>query len=82
MKIVFVAILSGIIGAFLNANTWPTLHAESQSDVLAQAIHRGDCRVSVGTPFIQGGFQCTRGRVMTGLWNGSLYCSDLEVICP
>jgi hypothetical protein len=81
MKIILVSVLSGVIGAFLTANLITGLHAQNDTETLAQAINRGDCQVSIGTPFIQGGFRCSRGRVMTGLWDGSLYCSDLRVTC-
>ena len=82
MKIILVSVLSGVIGAFLTANLITGLHAENDTELLAQAINRGECRVSVGAPMIQGGFQCRRGEIMTGLWDGSLYCSDLRVTCP
>jgi hypothetical protein len=81
MKIILISVLSGAIGAVLTTNMITGLRAESDTDIIAQAINRDECRVSVGAPLIQVGFQCSRGRVMTGFWDGSLYCSDLRVTC-
>ena len=82
MKIVLASVLSGMIGAFLTANLLTGAHAQNDTETLAQAIKTGQCQVYVGTPFLQGGYQCFGNRIMTGLWNGSLYCSDLQVTCP
>ena len=81
MKIVLASVLSGVIGAFLTANLLTGAHAQNDVETLAQAIKTGQCEVNVGAPSLQGGYRCFGNKVMSGLWNGSLYCSELQVTC-
>ena len=81
MKNAVISMIFGAVGAILVTTFVQKSFATTQTAQVQEAIRTGLCQVEVGPSSMVGGNQCFGQQVMTGAWQGYLYCANIQVIC-
>jgi hypothetical protein len=78
-KTILISALAGIAASLVTNLFFVKAHASSES--IAEAIRTGQCQVRTGGGMYTGSSQCFGDRVMTGVWNDQILCSQIYVDC-
>lgn len=81
MKKLLMPFLAGLAGATVAMSFIGKSFATIDASEIDAAIQSGQCQVYVGSGSMTAGSRCFRGEVMTGYWNDTILCANINVTC-